>query len=225
MSDRQGDVDETLLEQAMDRYVELERRVDRALPPDVANACMACGGKCCRAGQANQTIRSWWLREISMREYGHWWPDDWEDRPGCVAQGATGCLLTVGRPVFCRLYVCEAYLAPCRDAWEVLLTALLSVLMQEATRPAPSLDLLAMAPPEAAAHAGVIAERIEWAHAMLDAGLRMTDGPTPSAARHRIALWLLARAPAILHPTVADALARRLPDEAPMEVDLLDELL
>ena len=58
------------LDKAVNRYVELEEEIGRLVPPKLTAVCAECGGKCCRAGIANQTIRSWFLREVSRRRHG-----------------------------------------------------------------------------------------------------------------------------------------------------------
>jgi len=191
-----------ILEHAADRYAELERRIDRLMPARCAGVCLDCRGGCCRAGMANQTIRTWWLREVSVRAHGRWWPDDWRQRAGCVALTERGCLLSAGRPVNCRTYFCEPYLAACRDVWQTILCAFLSELLPETMRLSPKLNLLDLSAEEGVSRAGEIAECVEASHRLLAAAEQLADEGAPERTKHRVALELLCSMPGMLRPAV-----------------------
>jgi len=199
------------LERAADRYIELEREVDRLMPPGCAAACVECAGPCCRAGMANQTIRCWWLREVSVRVHGRWWPEDWRQRAGCVALTPTGCLLSAGRPVNCRTWYCDAYLAGCKDLWQAVLCAFLSELLPQTMLLAGNVYLPDLTEDDGPAHAAAIAERIEWAHRLLGRAKTLTDPTADEPERLRTTIGLICILPGILSDSVRGRLLRDLP--------------
>jgi hypothetical protein len=198
------------LETAIERYIELEREIDRLTSEKFTVVCADCGGLCCRAGYANMTIRSWFLREVSRRVHGNWWPDGWETRNGCVAQAETGCVLHVGRPPLCRQWLCGPYLGPCRDIWEVVFYTFVSELMPQTLRPSPKLDLVEMAAEQAHAHAEIIAERIEESHRLLPVAKRLIDEKASESDKCRVALGILWSAPILLQTPTREAIPGRL---------------
>lgn len=199
------------LENAIGRYIELELEIDRLTSEKFAGLCAECGGLCCRAGHANLTLRSWFLREVSRRVHGRWWPDDWETREGCVAQTQTGCLLRAGRPGPCRQWFCEPYLAPCKDVWEVVFYGFLCELPLETTRLSPSMDLVELTAEQAARHAALIAERLERSGRLFAAARRLIAREASELEKHRVALGLLCSVPAILQGPACQAILDRMP--------------
>jgi len=194
------------LQHAADRYIELEREIDRLVPQACYQACRECEGKCCRAGMANQTIRTWWLREISVRVHGTWWPGDWEGRAGCVALTERGCLLTAGRPINCRIWYCQPWLDACRGPWEALFCAFLCELLPRTVRLGPQLSLLDLTEADGPRHARLIARRIEDAHELLGRARTLVDDAADEGMRLRVAFELVLGNPGMLQPALCERL-------------------
>ena len=199
-----------ILDRAIDRYVALESEIARLLSGKFDAVCRTCTEKCCYAGFAAGTIRSWFLREASHRVHGKWWPDDWEGRGRCVALGANGCLLRVGRPTTCRSFMCAAYLAAAETVWEVIFVAAISHLIDHAQRVTRRLNLGAATAKELEACREAVAERIEQAHELLARAKRLVDPEAGDLEKHEIVLRLLAAMPAILSAGVCRALGAKL---------------
>ena len=198
------------IEVALDRHVELERAIDRLCLAKFAETCIACGGKCCRANLSALTIESWWLRNVSMRAHGKWWPDDWRSRSGCVAQGPEGCVLKAGRPTYCWSWLCEPLLAECADLWQVIFHVFVSELPAELTRLTPTMDLLQLDEAGVAANLPLIVERLEEAHRLLAEAKTLIDPAAGELDKHRVGLHLLCRMPRLLHPLAREAMLDRI---------------
>ncbi len=198
------------IEAALDRHIELERVIDRLCLAKFAGTCIACGGKCCRANLAALTIESWWLRSVSVRAHGKWWPDDWQSRSGCVAQGPEGCVLKAGRPTYCWSWLCEPLLAECADLWEVIFHVFVSELPAELTRLTPTMDLLQLDEAGVTDNLPLIVERIEQAHRLLAEAKALIDPAAGELDKHRVGLHLLCRMPRLLHPIAREAMLDRI---------------
>ena len=199
---------------AIDRQIELDREIDRLCLAKFAATCIECGGKCCRANHSAMTIRSDWLRTVSERAHGKWWPDDWQDRAGCSAQGPEGCVLKAGRPPCCWSWLCEPLLNTCADLWEVVFYTFLSELPAELARLSPTMDLLDLDAAGVAANMPLIAERIEWAHRLLAEAKTLIDPAADESAKCRIALHLVCLMPRLLSPAARQAMLDRMSDAA-----------
>lgn len=195
---------------AIDRYIALESEIARVLSGKFDAVCRTCGERCCYAGFAAGTIRSWFLREASRRVHGKWWPDDWESRGGCVALGAEGCLLRVGRPATCRSFMCAAYIEAAETVWEVISVAAVSHLIDHAQRVTRRLNLATATAKEVQACREVVAERIERAHELLAGAKRLMDPAAGDLEKHEVVLRLLVAMPAILSAGVCRALGAKL---------------
>jgi hypothetical protein len=195
---------------ALDRQVELEREIDRLCLAKFAGTCGACGGKCCRANHSALTVESWWLRNVSMRAHGKWWPDDWKSRTGCAAQGPAGCLLKAGRPTCCWSWLCEPLLAECIDLWQVIFHVFVSELPAELTRLTPTLDLLQLDQAGVAENLPLITQRLEEAHRVLAEAKTLIDPAASELDKHRTALHLLCLMPHLLHPLARQAMLDRI---------------
>jgi len=200
----------TAIQAALDRHVELERQIDRLCLAKFAGACIACGGKCCRANHSSLTIQSWWLRNVSMRAHGKWWPDDWQSRTGCAAQGPAGCVLKAGRPTYCWSWLCEPLLAECADLWQVIFHVFISELPAELAQLTPTMDLLQLDEASVAANLPLITQRLEEAHRLLAEARTLIDPVAGELDKHRTALHLLCRMPRILHGLARQAMLDRI---------------
>ena len=198
------------MDAVIQRQIDMDREIDRLCAAKFAATCAACGGKCCRANHAAMTIRGYWLRTVSERAHGRWWPDDWRDRAGCAALGPAGCVLTAGRPPCCWQWLCEPLLAECGSFWELVFYVFVSELPGELARLSPELNLHDLDQSGVEANLPLIAERIEWAHALLAEAKTLIDPATGEAERSRTALRLLCLMPQLLHPLAREAMLERL---------------
>jgi hypothetical protein len=83
-----------------DRYVILEKEIQKYIDPISRHYCRGCAGKCCREEICRESIESAFLSILVERQriqYDH--------RNGWL--GDAGCRLDYGRPVVCYAFFCE----------------------------------------------------------------------------------------------------------------------
>jgi hypothetical protein len=88
------------LENMFDRYVILEKEIQRYIDPLSRHYCRECAGKCCREEICRESIESAFLSVLVERQriqYDH--------RDGWFSDA--GCRLDYGRPVVCYAFFCE----------------------------------------------------------------------------------------------------------------------
>jgi len=108
------------MEEAIEKYGALERRVQELLLLLTGDACRHCAGTCCRHDICEESAHSLFLRRVRQ----------WFDQPrhlsnDCGWLDPDGCVLQYGRPPVCYEYFCDEILesrAARLDRW-VLETA------------------------------------------------------------------------------------------------------
>ena len=198
------------IEKAIGEYAELEMEIDGLVRRRMGPVCAACRKVCCRPEVCRQSLESWWLRRVSRRVHGKWWPDDWQTRDGCVALTDAGCLLRAGRPTFCRSFACGRYVRAYRDVWEVVFYSFVSDLLRQTVQLTGRLDLEYMTAAQARPHAATIAARLAAARELLAEAKRLIDPAEAEAEKHRVALKLIVAMPAILRHTTRQAILSKL---------------
>jgi len=114
------------LKQFIERYIELEREVQRLVTGICFELCAQCTQICCRADICEEAIESPFLRLINKREaldsdaYGFLTP--------------TGCGIKIGRPTVCYEYFCYDHLYYQTDETHEKVLRVLGALPAHATR-------------------------------------------------------------------------------------------
>ncbi|MFW6061919.1 MAG: hypothetical protein ACOC93_03840, partial [Planctomycetota bacterium] len=125
------------LDDAIDSYIGLERRIAELMPPCFGDCCARCGAEgeaCCRADVGREAVEIWWYSAVNTTAHGPWWPEDWFECEHCPAMMPGGCCLTAGRPLICSSFFCERMMYATEDPWELVLFGFLSDLPGYATK-------------------------------------------------------------------------------------------
>ena len=83
-----------------DRYVSLERDIQKLMAPLSRRYCVTCAGKCCREEICKESIESTFLSALVEKQRIRY-----DNKNGWL--GAQGCRLAFGRPVVCYDFFCE----------------------------------------------------------------------------------------------------------------------
>ncbi|MCD6304610.1 MAG: hypothetical protein J7M21_06575 [Planctomycetes bacterium] len=196
-------------------YAELERRIGRYVQGRLGHVCAACPKPCCRPDICRQVVESWWLRRVSEHVHGKWWPDDWQDRPECIAMTDHGCLLEAGRPAICRSFVCDAYTTAYGSLWEAAFYSFLADLMWNVGQLSGRVHVEEIEEDDFPRLAGRLAERIAAGRRLLALAERLIDEDVPELLRHRVLLRLLCESPRFWRATTRRAILARLPSPRP----------
>jgi hypothetical protein len=87
-----------------DRYVCLEREVQKRVSPIVHRYCAVCAGECCKIEICKESIESMFLFALVKKQGIRY-----DDRSGWL--GAAGCKLEYGRPPVCYDFFCDDIMA------------------------------------------------------------------------------------------------------------------
>jgi len=204
------DLPNAALRKAIADYAELELEIDRLVKGRLSDVCANCEKPCCRPDVCEQAVESWWLREVSRHVHGRWWPDDWQAARQCVAMTETGCLLTAGRPLICRSFVCDHYVEAYGDLWEAVFFSFVADLLWEVSQLSSRVSLETLEADEAPKYAEAIARRIAVGRRQLDLAKRLLDPAVDRMEKHRITLRLLCEVPRFLRATTRRAILARL---------------
>ena len=167
------------LDKAIVEYAELEIAVAELIDGRMNHVCAACKKPCCRPDVCAQAVESWFLRKVSEHVHGKWWPDDWETRTDPFALTDTGCMLKAGRPLICRSFVCDAYVAGYGDLWEAILMGVASDLLWQAGQITRSVSVESLDEASAPKHAAALRQRLSDARTQLDLARKLVDETRP----------------------------------------------
>lgn len=202
---RKRDIDKAVAE-----YAELEVAVAELVDGRASHVCSACRKKCCRGDVCQQAVECWFLRRVSEHAHGKWWPDDWEDREDAFALTESGCVLKAGRPLICRSFVCDDYVAGYGDLWEAVQMCFASDLLWQAGRITGNTTVENLEESNAGKYAARLRENLADAREQLDLARRLTDPAVSELDKHRITLKLLCLAPKCFRATTRRAILDRL---------------
>jgi len=204
--------DKTELDRAVAEYAELEMAVARLVDGRMNHVCAACRKPCCRADVCVQAVECWFLLQVSRHVHGKWWPDDWQSRKDPFALAAGGCLLKAGRPLICRSFVCDAYVASYGSLWEAVLMSFASDLLWQAGQITAGVSVESLDEGRAPAYAGKLRLKLADARRQLDLAMTLVDPAATELDKHRVALKLLCLAPRCFRATMRRAILDRLGD-------------
>jgi hypothetical protein len=209
--------DKTELDLAIAEYADLEQAVARLIDGRMSHVCAACRKPCCRADVCVQAVECWFLLQVSRHVHGKWWPEDWQSRkdPFALSGGPWGplrggCLLKAGRPLICRSFVCDAYVAAYGSLWEAVLMSFASDLLWQAGQITASVSVESLDEDRAPAYAGKLRRKLADARLQLDLAMTLVDPAATELDKHRVALKLLCLAPRCFRATMRRAILDRL---------------
>ncbi len=99
------------VEEIVEPYVEMERRVRELMTSFFSETCGLCTACCCRADICEEVADSAFLRLLLRKQDRA--VSDMDDRYGWL--DVNGCTLEVGRPPICYAYFCDEILARLPD--------------------------------------------------------------------------------------------------------------
>jgi hypothetical protein len=209
--------DTSELDLAIAEYADLEMAVAGLIDGRMNHVCAACRKPCCRADVCAQAVECWFLLQVSRHVHGKWWPDDWRSRKDPFALSAGpwgplrgGCLLKAGRPLICRSFVCDAYVASYDSLWEAVLMCFASDLLWQAGRITATVSVESLDEDRAAAYAGKLRRKLDDARKQLDLAMMLMDPAATELDKHRVALKLLCLVPRCFRATMRRAILDRL---------------
>ncbi len=198
------------LERAIVEYAEIEMEIADLVDGRMNHVCAACGKPCCRGDVCVQAVECWFLRQVSERVHGRWWPEDWQSRKDPFAMTDKGCLLKAGRPLICRSFVCDAYAAGYRDLWEAVFMGFVSDLLLQAGQITRSVTVESLDEDDAPAHASRLLANLAEARRQLDLAKRLVDPAETELDKHRVALKLICLGPRCFRATMRRAILDRI---------------
>jgi hypothetical protein len=95
-----------LLDEALRRYIRLEKKVQALITPHCRETCGACGAQCCRKDICDEAHTAPWLRLCISRPGAI--TGEWDPERGFLSP--TGCRLWFGRPPLCYDFACHRLL-------------------------------------------------------------------------------------------------------------------
>jgi len=206
------ETNQTELDRAIVEYADIELEVARLVDGRMNHVCAVCQKPCCRADVCAQAIECWFLLQVSQHVHGKWWPDDWQKRKDPFALTGNGCLLKAGRPLICRSFVCDAYVAGYGDLWEAVFMGFVSDLLLQAGQITHSINVEALDEDNAPTYASKLLAKLASARQQLDLAKRLMDPAATELDKHRVALKLLCLAPRCFRATMRRAILTRIDD-------------
>jgi hypothetical protein len=204
--------DQTELNKAIAEYADLEMAVARLIDGRMNHVCAECRKPCCRADVCTQAVECWFLLQVSQHVHGKWWPQDWPSRKDPFALTAGGCLLKAGRPLICRSFVCDAYVASYGCLWEAVFMSFASDLLWHAGQITGTVNVESLDEDRAPSYAGKLRRNLADARRQLDLAMMLMDPAATELDKHRVALKLLCLAPRCFRATMRRAILDRLGD-------------
>ncbi len=206
------ETNQTELDRAIVEYADIELEVGRLVDGRMNHVCAVCQKPCCRADVCAQAIDCWFMLQVSQHVHGQWWPDDWQSRKDPFALTEKGCLLKAGRPLICRSFVCDAYVAGYGDLWEAVFMSFVSDLLLQTGQITHGVTVESLDEAKAPAYASKLLARLADARKQLDLAKRLMDPASTELDKHRIALKLLCLAPRCFRVTMRRAILDRIDD-------------